>query len=171
MAHADVDHADPPRRRIRAVVLVRNRYGDILMVKPRRRHTDQKQGWRLPGGGMHVGEPIAVAAARELLRETGLRRRLSYLLMVDQVPASEGGTSAEGINFVLDGGTLDDAEAAAVTLPGTARGELSAVEWVPTGQLDELAFPYQAAQIRAAARAFEYGMRQPMFLLGELVGG
>ncbi|MGP9020710.1 NUDIX domain-containing protein [Streptomyces sp. BR1] len=170
MAHADIDQADPPRRRIRAVVLVRNRYGDILMVKPRRGHADRKQGWQLPGGGTHAGEPIAVAAARELLEKTGLKRKLSYLLMVDQVPASADQASAEGINFVLDGGTLDNDEAAAVSLPESAQGELSAVEWVPAGQLDELALPYQAARIRAAARAFEYGMRQPMFLLGELVG-
>ncbi|MBD0741417.1 NUDIX domain-containing protein [Streptomyces sp. CBMA152] len=160
--------ANPPGRGIGAVVLVRNSYGDILMVKPRCRHADQKQGWQLPGGRAHEGEPITVAAARELLAETGLKRKLSYLLMVDQVPASEGETSADGISFVLDGGTLDNDEAAAVTLPESAHGKLSAVEWVPPGQLDELALPHQAARIRAAARAFAYGMRQPMFLLGEI---
>lgn len=167
MAHTDIDPADPPRRRIGAMVLVRNRHGDVLLVKPTYKHADDERGWQLPGGGAHVGETIAAAAVRELHEGTGLTRHITHALMIDQVPASDDGKSAEGFNFVVDGGTLTPEEAAAVTLPKTARDELSALKWVPLDLLDKVAFPGQAECIRAASRAFSFGMRLALYQLGK----
>lgn len=167
MAHADIDPASPPRRRIGAVVLVRDQDGSVLLVKPTYKHADNRLGWQLPGGGAHPDETVAAAAARELYEETGLKRHISHALMIDQTPASPDGTSAEGINIVVDGGILTPQEARAVRLPESAITELSALRWVPMGDLDKHALPHQAARIRAAARAYEFGMRLPLYQRGE----
>ncbi|GGV54320.1 NUDIX domain-containing protein [Streptomyces spectabilis] len=167
MAHADVDQANPPARRIGCVVLIRNRSGDVLMVKPTYKHADSKQGWQLPGGGAHQGEGIAAAAVREVKEETGLTVKVSHAVCIDQVPASEDGSSAEGVNLVCDGGTVLHEQAVTVTVPESARAELSEVRWVAMGELDELAFPYQVARVRNAVRAAEFGMRLPLYRLGE----
>ncbi|MEU6989214.1 NUDIX hydrolase [Streptomyces sp. NPDC046465] len=167
MTHADLDPANPPRRHIGAVVLIRNRHGDVLMVRPKYKHADEQQGWQLPGGGVHEGETVAAGAVRELFEETGVKRHITHALVIDQVPASEDGSSAEGYNIVVDGGVLDPDPAAAVTLPQSAADELSALQWVPMGRLDTLAFPYQAARVRAAARAHDFGMRLPLYQRGE----
>ncbi|MCT2592976.1 NUDIX hydrolase [Streptomyces sp. N2-109] len=162
MAHADVDPAEPPRRRVGAVVLVRDPAGAVLMVKPR-----YKRGWILPGGGAHEGEPITHAAARELCEETGLVLPLTHLIALDQVPASEDGTSAEGINVVIDGGILTAAQAADVTVPTAAAHELAATAWVPLQHLAAHTEPYQERRIRAAVHATDHGNELPLLLLGE----
>ena len=49
------------------------RGGRLLMV--RRRHPPNAGRLALPGGKVEAGEPLAVAAERELLEETGVRAR------------------------------------------------------------------------------------------------
>ncbi|MFJ8311224.1 MULTISPECIES: NUDIX domain-containing protein [unclassified Streptomyces] len=168
MAHNDVDPAMPPRWYIGAVVLMRNLHGDVLMVKPADRNADEKRGWQLPGGSVERNEAVTKVGRRELREETGVERHIAHLLMVDQVTLDGDGASAEGITFVLDGGTLDNHVAAAVSLPESAVGRLSAVKWVPSGQLDDHAIPHHAARVRAAARAHDFGMRLPLHQLGEI---
>ena len=52
------------RQRGTALVI---RYGKVLLVRDKGRHK-----YSLPGGGIHEGEPIVSAAARELYEELGL---------------------------------------------------------------------------------------------------
>jgi mutator protein MutT len=59
---------DRPFVGVGAVVL--NGDGHVLLVK--RAHEPLKGEWSLPGGGVEVGETLAVAVARELFEETGL---------------------------------------------------------------------------------------------------
>ncbi|WP_329565369.1 NUDIX hydrolase [Kitasatospora sp. NBC_01266] len=165
MAHCDVDSKNPPPRRIGAVVLLRTSTGSVLLVKP-----TYREGWQLPGGGAHQGEQIADAAARELKEETGLTRQLSHFLALDQVSASENGSSAEGFNIVVDGGTLTSAEAASVAIPDSASGELSDIKWVPLDRLGEYTQPYQERRIRAAVAAAVAGARLPLLEHGRTVG-
>ena len=55
------------RQRAVAVVI---RRGKILLVRDR-----GKRQFSLPGGGIHKGEPIVSAAARELYEELGLKAK------------------------------------------------------------------------------------------------
>ncbi|GLF97603.1 NUDIX domain-containing protein [Streptomyces yaizuensis] len=165
MAHADIDPTCPPRRRIGAVVLIQDTTGRILLVQPR-----YKDGaWQLPGGGAHAGEAIAEAAARELAEETGLRLRISHFLAVDHVPANPDTDSAEGFNFICDGGTVTGPEADTATIPDTARTELADLRWVPLGQLGEHTQPYQERRIRAALLAHHRSEAQPLLVHGNPV--
>ncbi|MFG2942353.1 NUDIX domain-containing protein [Streptomyces sp. NPDC048282] len=162
--HRDISSAAPPRRRIGAVVLLRDSNGYVLMVKP-----TYKSGWILPGGGLHGGESIQVGAARELQEETGLSRTPTHFVALDQVPAAEDGTSAEGFNVVCDGGRLTAKEAAAVSVPASAAHELSDFQWVPLADLSKYALPYQHRRIWAAVHAIENGHRLPLLMHGNPV--
>ncbi|MEV0438018.1 NUDIX hydrolase [Streptomyces spectabilis] len=157
--HKDIDQADPPALRRGCVVLIRSGRGAVLLVKPR-----YKPGWQLPGGHAHEGEPSASAAARELREETGLARQLSDVLLVDDVPASEDGKSAAGINLVFDGGTLVGEPA--VERPESARDELSGIKWVAVHEIEDHTAPYQSRRIRAALSCADQGMRVPILRLG-----
>ncbi|WP_405614352.1 NUDIX domain-containing protein [Streptomyces sp. NBC_01511] len=162
MTHADIERANQPRRRIGAVVLVRNTEGDVLLVQP-----TYRKGWQLPGGGAHQGEKVHMTASRELSEETGLTRSITHFVALDHVPANEESGSPEGFNIVCDGGTLTAAEAANAAVPKDAANELSALRWVPLGELGTHTKPYQERRIRQAVAASEHGMRLPLLFVGE----
>ncbi|WP_441251214.1 NUDIX domain-containing protein [Kitasatospora sp. McL0602] len=164
MAHSEIDPTAHSRRRLGCVIVLRDPKGRVLMVDPAYR-----PGLILPGGAARDGETIADAAARELHEETGLVRELTHLVTLDQVPADPETGSAEGLNVVLDGGTLTEEETAAVALPESAEGELLALVWVPVADLDKYALPYQARRVREAVAAIGRGDRLPVLLHGERV--
>ena len=60
------------RERAAAVVI---RKGKVLLVKDR-----NLEKYSLPGGGVHEGETLSQAAARELFEETGLRARRMHFI-------------------------------------------------------------------------------------------
>lgn len=140
MAHADVDLKAPPRRRIGAVVLVRDRRDRVLMVKPA-----YGKRWQLPGGGAHADETIASAAARELKEETWLTLSPTCFVALDYVPFNPENEVAEEFNIVCYGGTLSDEDADAVTIPDV--GELEAWAWVRPSELDDYCAPSEASRI------------------------
>ncbi|GLF97314.1 NUDIX hydrolase [Streptomyces yaizuensis] len=162
MAHADIDPTAPPRRRIGAVVLVQDPISRILLVKP----TYKDGAWQLPGGGAHASESIADAAARELAEETGLRLKLTHAVVIDQVPANPATGTAEGFNFVFDGGVLTGPEAEAAAIPDTARAELEDLRWVAPSELVTYVLPYQERRIRAALHAQGRGDSLPPLVFG-----
>lgn len=165
VGHTDVDLKSPPRRRIGAVVLVRDPQNRVLLVLPT--YQDHHQ---LPGGGAHGGEHIAVAASRELKEETGLDRTLTHFVALDQVPPDKESEMAEGINIVFDGGTLTADEAASVAVPDEARDELKSCAWVRPSELDDYCEPYQVRRIREALTAVANDKALPLLVMGELVG-
>lgn len=148
LAHADTDRAHPGDRRIGALLLIRSRAGSILLVQPSYRPPAHMQ---LVGGGTHPGERVTEAALREAIEETNLTGlAVGQLLLVDQVAASPAG-SAEGYNFIFDGGLVDDE--AAINLPAARPGadpELTSWAWVAPEHLGEVCQPAQHRRIAAA---------------------
>lgn len=164
MAHSDIDLKNPLRRRIGAVVIVLDPDDRVLLVKP-----TYKEGWQLPGGGVHAGESVADAAARELKKETGLIRRITHFVGLDQVPANPETGAAEGYNVVCFADTLSDNEARSVSVLAETAHELSECRFVGADDLDDYAFPYQARRIREALSAIKRGQELPLLVYGEPV--
>ncbi|MFF3378129.1 NUDIX domain-containing protein [Streptomyces sp. NPDC002680] len=150
MAHADTDYAQPGHRRFGCLLLILNKAGDVLLVRP-----SYRDGWILPGGGALPDEAPHLAALREGAEETGLSDlAVGSLLIADYIRASGDGSAAEGINFVFDGGTVEDDTT--ITLPAPRPGqqpELTAWAFVPPGQLADYCLPYQLRRITQALTA------------------
>ncbi|MCT2593004.1 NUDIX hydrolase [Streptomyces sp. N2-109] len=165
MAHSDIDLANPPRRRIGALGVIRDPDGRVLLVE-----RAYKPGFNLPGGGAHAGETIAAAVNREVREETGLNIEFTHVLAIDHMPAEEDGTSAEGFNFVCEGGTLTAEEAAAVAIPAGAAHELRFCAWATVEQLPAYLEPYQQRHLLAALDAIERGNELPLLMRGMPAG-
>lgn len=104
------------------------RRGDDLLLVEQQGPDDEASSWMLPGGRVEQGETLAVALARELAEETGLRL-----------------TSASSIAFAVDIRRRDGAYSA-ITFEVEADGELApddpdgfirCAEWVPIARAFE----------------------------------
>lgn len=163
-------HTGPPAdghgpQRVQVQVLIRNEDGDILLLKPTG-HDGSRYGWRLPGAAVHAGELVSDAAARGLRQETGIVRRLTRVVAVDQVLGDSGSLVA----IVLDGGLLTGTPADIVHVPDDAAGHLPACRWVPVKQVRDRCWENDERRIAAAHDAAgELGQDVPglpMLLLG-----
>ncbi|MGC9665977.1 NUDIX domain-containing protein [Planosporangium sp. 12N6] len=81
--------------------------GRVLLVNP-----TYKDHWNLPGGGVDAGETPRAACAREVREELGLSPVIGPLRVVAWTSATGDGK----LFFVFDGGVLDRARQAAITL-------------------------------------------------------
>lgn len=85
-----------------AAVLITDPAGQVLLVKP-----NYRDHWAIPGGYVDAGEAPHEAARREVGEELGLDLEVGALLVVDWAPAA-GARPRAMVNFLFDGGTLDD---------------------------------------------------------------
>ncbi|MDJ0381768.1 NUDIX hydrolase [Streptomyces sp. G-G2] len=102
--------ASLPRVLAGAAALYRDTEGRVLLVEP-----NYREGWALPGGTIEsdLGESPRTAARRESAEEIGLDLPLGRLLVVDWVL---GPARPPLVAYVYDGGVLDAARLASVTL-------------------------------------------------------
>ncbi|MFI7273195.1 NUDIX domain-containing protein [Streptomyces sp. NPDC049879] len=142
--HRENDFTDPPPRRIGALALITDEFGDVLLVEKAYRTGPDRFG--LPGGCARPGEEVPAACRREVREETGLDIAPRRVLAVHQMAAA--GTAAEGVNIVFDGGLVP--RATRLTLPPD---ELSGYHWMPVSDLPDLVAPYTRWRITTALTA------------------
>lgn len=157
-----------PERRLGVGVLITRsteRGREVLMAASPTRHPENPLRWELPAAYADEGELLIDVAARATAG-AGLVRRLAHVLVVDQVPESEGGTP-ETIHLVVDGGMATRSEAAAAVGPDGA----SALRWLDPGDLDQHCVPREARRVRAAVDAQELALRLPALVCGTPMTG
>jgi 8-oxo-dGTP diphosphatase len=140
-------NAKQARKRVSADVIIRDGRGRILLVDPK-----YKPDWDLPGGMAEANEPPAAALRRELREELGLNLQPGGLLCVDWV--SPHGPWDDLINFIFDGGALEQHEAAALRLMDD---ELRAYEFCELVQVKERLRPYVWRRVSVALEALATG--------------
>jgi len=140
-------NARQARKRVSADAIVRDPSGRILLVDP-----VYKPNWDLPGGMAEANEPPAHAVRRELREELGLNIQVGDLLSVDWV--SPQGPWDDLLNFIFDGGTLNDSDINGLRLVDS---ELRAFEFCDEGQANERLRPYVWRRASAALEALETG--------------
>ena len=140
-------NAKQARKRVSADVLLRDVHGRILLVDP-----TYKPDWDLPGGMAEANEPPTDALRRELREELGLDIRVGNLLCIDWV--SPHGPWDDLLNFIFDGGTLNDSE---IDELRPIDHELRAFEFCDEGQAKERLRPYVWRRVSAALEALETG--------------
>jgi len=112
--------------------------------------------WSIPGGRVEHGEPLAAAAVREALEETGVPIKLDGILRVEHSP----GESHARIRVIFIGSPLDD------TAPRTVPDDESLGAAYLT--LDEIrARPLRGAELRVLLETVADGCQVfPLDLLG-----
>jgi 8-oxo-dGTP diphosphatase len=116
--------------------------GRVLIVEP-----TYKDYWEIPGGMLEVGETPSQACAREVEEELGLTVRPGRLLVVDWAPHPVLG---DRVLFVFDGGTLDAAQLAAISLQVE---ELASYALVAPDDIGARLIPRLARRVTAALTA------------------
>ncbi len=117
-------YATLPSVFVSACMLLTDAEDRVLLVKP-----NYRPGWNFPGGIVEEGEAPHDGATREVAEELGVSVKAGELLVVQWIPPARDRPRAM-INFMFDGGVLDD----------PARIRLQVAE------LDEAAFlPWDAA--------------------------
>jgi len=140
-------YASLPTKRMGAGVLIVDWESRVLLVQPAYKPT-----WEIPGGVVEAGESPRAAARREAREELGIDLTIGSLLVLDWVPARED--RPDGLMLIYDGGTLDDADARRIRLPG---GELNAYGFVDLESAVGLLSDSLERRVKTALRARRLG--------------
>ncbi|MEO6061271.1 MAG: NUDIX hydrolase [Thermoflexales bacterium] len=136
-----------PRKRMAAGALFRNALGEILLVKP-----NYRPDWLIPGGITEADESPRQGCTREAREEIGLEAAIGRLLCVEYLPRE--GPKTETVQWIFDGGVLNAAQIAAISLQA---GELSAYRFVPPGEAPRLLNRSLSRRVSHALRVLASG--------------
>ncbi|MEU5919922.1 NUDIX domain-containing protein [Streptomyces sp. NPDC047141] len=143
-----VQTPEPTRETLAAGVLLFDEQDRFLLVDP-----TYKPGWEFPGGVVEAGEAPARAGMREVAEEIGLELdSVPRLLLVDWERPQPPGYG--GLRLLFDGGTLREADAARLRLPGS---ELRGWRFVTEEEAEALLPPVRYRRLHWALRARERG--------------
>eukprot|EP01125_Pyxidicula_operculata_P012962 TRINITY_DN426_c0_g1_i2.p1 TRINITY_DN426_c0_g1~~TRINITY_DN426_c0_g1_i2.p1 ORF type:complete len:224 (+),score=48.51 TRINITY_DN426_c0_g1_i2:1132-1803(+) len=70
-----------PRVSTKVLVFVKNDLNQVLMVKEKY----LTFGWKLPGGGVDIGEDLGAAAVREVKEETGILTEYQSIISISEI--------------------------------------------------------------------------------------
>ncbi len=110
----------------------RDGFWNVLMVHNTERGK-KPAGWGLPGGGVELGEDLAVAAARELSEETGLTILPEDLVEID---CSLARGSTTHWNYTFEAPDYDSAMGE-ITIENDREKTVDMVEWIPCEDIME----------------------------------
>lgn len=139
--------ASLPRKRMAAGVLVLDRGGRVLIVKP-----TYRDGWLIPGGAVETDEAPSETCRREAVEELGVALSVGRLLCVEYLPAYDGYT--ESMQFIFDGGVMPDAMCEQLRLPPD---ELSEARFAAVNEAERLLNPSLAVRVAHALEARRTG--------------
>ncbi len=105
----------------------------ILLVK--RRNPPMPGQWAIPGGRVKWGEPMAIAAAREVLEETGIAIHVGEIIYVFESITGDDGTGQPALHYVIVDFAATPINPAAKPIP--ADDALDA-RWIAPRELDSL---------------------------------
>jgi 8-oxo-dGTP diphosphatase len=111
-----------------AGALIRDEAGAILIVQP-----TYRPEWLVPGGSIEADESPHAACIREVQEELGLTLPIGRLLCAEYRSAAP--EKSESVQWIFDGGTLNAATLAQITLPPD---ELASWRCVPIGIAETL---------------------------------
>jgi 8-oxo-dGTP diphosphatase len=114
--------------------------GGVLLVEPLDAST-----WEIPGGRVERGETPTEAGQRLLAETLGLELTAGGLLVAD--------TGTDGAGYVLDGGSLTDAQLDAIELSDA----LESWAYLPPDELFVMMAPALARRVTAALEARSSG--------------
>ncbi|MDJ1131360.1 NUDIX hydrolase [Streptomyces iconiensis] len=150
-----VQTPEPTAETVAAGVLLFDEHDRVLLVDP-----TYKPGWEFPGGVVEPGEAPALAGAREVAEELGLRLHAEPpLLVVDWEPPRP--PAFGGLRLLFDGGRLGNEDVSMLLLPGA---ELRGWQFVTEEEAAELLPPPRLDRLRCALRARRVG--HPLYMEG-----
>lgn len=86
-------------------------------------HAEHRERWQWPGGNLDAGETAWEAAVRECREETGIVFRGEPRLLLTHFITPRTYWPCPHVGSVFDGGVLDEAELAGITLDPAEHGE------------------------------------------------
>lgn len=141
--------------RIRALALIFNGEGKVLLVSPSCKGNPSGKNFQLPGGTAWEEEPAWDAMVRQGKRATGLALTPARLVLTDFTPRDHRTYAPPAIDFVYQ--TLTIPDDAAVRLPDSGVPELAAYKWLTQYELHTHCTMYQTHRIAAALYAARTG--------------
>ncbi|WP_460768365.1 NUDIX hydrolase [Mariniluteicoccus flavus] len=127
-------------KRVIGHVVLRDSAGRILLCD-----THFKDDFELPGGVVEQHESPRLGASRELQEEPGITVEDLRLLVVDWMPPYLGWDDA--LEFIFDGGVLDEATIARIV---KQESEIAELHWVEPERLGEHVSELSARRLRHA---------------------
>jgi len=120
-------------------ILIFNREGGLLLVKPSYRNT-----WSWPSGGSDPDESPLTTAVRECREELGVAMASLYPAFVNYIPSRPDGTM-DTIHFVFTTDAVDSTFTKRLKLP---KEEIEAAKFVPIIQLSNYMKDYRVRAIK-----------------------